>query len=100
MGKSVNLDSTLASVLINAGVAGIMALLFTLGFIYPRSVVDDLKEERDALKEALMSERTRADAAVAAAATSRDLLLALQAGAAIGQHSVHQPGALPTSGES
>ena len=96
----MNLDSTLATGLLNAGIAGLMALLFILGFIYPRSVVNDLKEERDALKEALASERTRADAAVAAAAASRDIMVALQAGAAIGQHSVRQPDALPPVKES
>lgn len=72
------LDSTLVSVLINAGVAGVVLVLFILRLIVPRSELDDRKEEIRELKAALAAERQRADAAVAAAATTRDILLALR----------------------
>lgn len=67
-------------------------LLFIFGVIYPRSVVDDVKTERDAERARADAERDRADAerdrsdaAVAAAQGTRDLLAALQAGVAMGQ---------------
>lgn len=74
------MDSVLITGLLNGGVAGIVVLLFVLGLIFPKSVVADLREERDALKTAVANERDRAESAVAAAQASRDLMAALQAG--------------------
>jgi len=73
-------DSSLLSVLTGAGVAGIFCILFILGLIFPRSVVSDLKQENKELKEALQAQRERADAAIAGAAATRDVLTAIQLG--------------------
>jgi hypothetical protein len=73
-------DSALLSALSSAGVAGIFCVLFVTGLVLPKSVADDLREENRELKEALASERDRADAAVAAASATRDILAAIQIG--------------------
>ncbi len=72
------MDSTLVSILTDGGVAGVVVVLFVLGLIVPRSVVEDRKEEIRELKAALAAERQRADAAIATASTTRDILLALR----------------------
>lgn len=72
------MDSALITVLLNAGIAGVVLVLVILGILQPRSAVEDRKEEIRELKAALTAERQRADAAVAAAATTRDILLALR----------------------
>lgn len=51
-----------------------------MGWIYPRSVVQDLKEENKELKEALEAERDRANTAITAATATRDVLTAIQLG--------------------
>jgi len=73
-------DSQLALVLVNAGVAGVVLILICFGILVPKSVVTDLRSERDELKTALSNERDRADAAVAAASATRDILAAIQFG--------------------
>jgi hypothetical protein len=73
-------DTTLVTVLANAGVAGVVLVLFLMGVIYPKIVVEDLRAERDALRQAVMAERDRADAAVSAAQATRDVFAALRAG--------------------
>jgi hypothetical protein len=73
-------DSALVSVLSSAGVAGVFCVLFVFGLIFPRSVVDDLREENRELKAAVESERDRANAAVTAATATRDILAAIQYG--------------------
>ena len=78
-------DSALISLLSSAGVAGVFCILFVCGFIFPKSVVDDLKRERDYERQRGDSERDRADASVAAAQASREVLSALQAGVALGR---------------
>ena len=75
---------TLVNILTGAGVAGVFCVLFILGLIFPRSVVTDQKAEIAELKQALEAERDRADAAVAAASATRDILAAIQYGKAIG----------------
>jgi hypothetical protein len=68
-------------------VAGVFCILFVCGLLYPKSVVDDLRAERDAYRAAVSAERDRADAAVAAAQATRDVLGAIQAGVTLGhQH--------------
>lgn len=79
------MDSALIAVLTSSGVAGVFCVLFLLGWIFPRSVVDDLRAERDYERQRADSERERADAAVAGASATRDVLSALQAGVAMGQ---------------
>jgi hypothetical protein len=83
------LDSAFLVPLISAGAAGVFCILFVMGLIYPRSVVDDLKKERDFLRDRVEAERDRADAAVAAAQATRDVLSALQAGVTLG-HQHHE----------
>lgn len=79
------MDSALIAVLTSSGVAGVFCVLFLLGFIYPKSVVDDLRAERDLERQRADAERERADTAVAGASATRDVLSALQAGVAMGQ---------------
>ena len=73
--------SGLLPLLVNAGVAGISLAVFLYlvvgGHLVPGHVYRDKAEECEELKAALASERARGDAAVAAAATTRDLLLAI-----------------------
>ena len=79
-------DSAILSVLSSAGVAGVFCILFVLGLIVPKFVVEDLKSEVTELKEALEAERDRANASVAAASATRDVLAAIQLGRSIGPH--------------
>ena len=72
--------TTLATLLTGSGVAGVFCVLFVFGLIFPKSVLDDLREENRELKEALEAERDRANAAVAAASATRDILAAIQVG--------------------
>lgn len=73
-------DAALITTLTGAGVAGIFCVLFVLGWVFPRSVVADLKAEVAELKEALEAERDRANTSVAAASATRDILAAIQLG--------------------
>ncbi len=73
-------DTTLLTVLTNAGIAGVFVVLFLMGLIYPRGVVDDLRAERDAARSEAASERERGDAAVAAAQATKDVFTAVRAG--------------------
>jgi hypothetical protein len=73
-------DTALLSVLSSAGVAGVFCVFFIAGLIYPRSVIADKNAEIAELKEALEAERDRANAAVAAASATRDILAAIQLG--------------------
>jgi hypothetical protein len=73
-------DSTLVTILTGAGACGVFCVLFIIGAIFPRSVVSDLKAENAELKQALEAERDRANTAVAATSTTRDILAAIQLG--------------------
>jgi hypothetical protein len=84
-------DSALLSVLSSAGVAGVFCVLFICGLVFPRGVVEDLKEENRELKEALEAERDRANASVAAASATRDVLAAIQLGRSIGTKAADGP---------
>lgn len=74
------MDSALVQVLLNAGIAGVFCLLFILGIVFPRSVVQDLKDENKELKDAVEAERDRANTAISVAAATRDVLTAIQVG--------------------
>lgn len=76
-------DSALLSILASAGVAGVFCVLFVCGLIFPKFIVDDLKAEIGELKEALEAERDRANASVAGASATRDILAAIQLGRSI-----------------
>jgi hypothetical protein len=84
-------DSALISVLTSAGAAGVFCLLFIFGLIYPKTVVDDLRTERDYERQRADAERDRADSAVTAAQATRDVLSALQAGVALGYQRHEDP---------
>jgi hypothetical protein len=84
-------DSTLWNVLTGAGVAGVFCALFLIGLIYPKGYVDDLREELRELKAALAAERTRADAAIAAAQATRDLMTAIRYGSELAASREHAP---------
>lgn len=64
--------------LANYGAVGVVLILILAGLLVPRPMYADKKEEASELKRALEAERARADAAVTAAAATRDLLLALR----------------------
>jgi hypothetical protein len=85
------MDSALISVLSSAGVAGVFCILFIFGLIAPKFVVEDLKSEVAELKEALEAERDRANASVAAASATRDVLAAIQLGRSIGAKAADGP---------
>lgn len=74
------MDSTLITILTGSGVCGVFCLLFIFGVIFPRGVIEDLREENKELKAALEAERDRANAAVTAASATRDILAAIQYG--------------------
>ena len=95
-------DSTLITLLLNTGLAGVFCVLFLAGYIYPKSVMTDLRAERDyerkradAAEQRADAADQRADAAVAAAQATRDVLGALQAGISLG----HQEGRNAPVGE-
>jgi hypothetical protein len=73
--------SALIPLLINGGIAGVALAVFTYlvvgGHMVPGHIYQEKRDECEELKAALASERARGDAAVAAAATTRDLLLAI-----------------------
>lgn len=73
--------STLIPLLVNGGIAGIVLAVFLYlvigGHLIPGHLYQEKREECEELKAALASERARGDAAVSAAATTRDLLLAI-----------------------
>ena len=73
--------SSLIPLLVNGGIAGTALAVFVYlvvgGHMVPGHVYQEKREECEELKAALASERARGDAAVAAAATTRDLLLAI-----------------------
>ena len=73
--------SGLVPLFINSGIAGIFLALFVYlivgGHLIPGRLYEEKRTECEELKAALASERARGDAAVAAAATTRDLLLAI-----------------------
>lgn len=73
-------ESALVTLITGAGVAGVFCVLFVTGMVYPRGVVEDLRAERDALRQAVTAERDRADAAVSAAQATRDVFTAIRAG--------------------
>lgn len=90
------LDTASITFLTSLGACGVFCLLFVMGVIYPRHVVDDLKAERDYERQRAEAERDRAETAVAAAQASRDVLAAIQTGAALG----YQRRELPERGPS
>jgi hypothetical protein len=70
--------SDVVAYLTNYGAVGVVLILIIAGVLVPRPMYTDKKEEAAEYKRALEAERARADAAVTAAAATRDLLLALR----------------------
>lgn len=88
------MDSALVTLLSSAGVAGVFCIMFAMGLIYPKSVVDDLRRERDFERQRADQERDRANVAEVAAQATRDVLSeVLHAGRAVAGRS--SPAALP-----
>lgn len=58
-------------------------ILFICGLIVPKFVIEDKDAEIAELKEAVEYERERANASVAAASATRDVLAAIQLGRSI-----------------
>lgn len=85
------MDSTLITILTGSGVCGVFCVLFIFGLIVPKFVVEDLKSENAELKEALEAERDRANASVAGASATRDILAAIQLGRSIGTKAADGP---------
>ncbi len=81
--------TTLITLLTGSGVAGVFCILFVIGAIVPRFVVKDKDAEIAELKEAVAAERDRANASVAAASATRDVLAAIQLGRSIGAGGEH-----------
>ena len=75
------MDLSVVPLFINGGIAGVFLAVFVYlivaGHLVPGHVYEEMRDECEELKAALASERARGDAAVAAAATTRDLLLAI-----------------------
>lgn len=75
------MDLSVVPLFINGGIAGVFLAVFVYlivaGHLVPGHVYEEKRDECEELKAALASERARGDAAVAAAATTRDLLLAI-----------------------
>lgn len=73
--------SSLVPLFVNGGIAGIFLAVFIYlvvgGHLVPGRLYDEKSTECEELKAALANERARGDAAVAAASTTRDLLLAI-----------------------
>lgn len=78
------MDLSVVPLFINGGIAGVFLAVFVYlivaGHLVPGHVYEEKRDECEELKAALASERARGDAAVAAAATTRDLLLAIGGG--------------------
>lgn len=91
------MDSTLITLLTGSGVCGVFCVLFICGLIFPKSVVDDLREENRELKDDRDAQRDRADTAIATAQASRDVLTALQAGIRMARDDHDQDLRLPGS---
>lgn len=89
------LDSSLVALLTGSGAAGVFCVLFIVGLIFPKSVVEDLKAERDLERSRADAAEKRAEAAVTAAQAARDVLSALQAGVALGHQRQEAQGPLP-----
>ena len=71
------MDSTLVTVLINAGVAGVVVILLILGFLVPKWAYSRLEQENKSLREALELERQRAGEAASTQTVTNQLIGAL-----------------------
>lgn len=73
--------SSLIPLFVNGGIAGVFLAVFVYltvgGHLVPGHIYQERRDECEDLKAALASERARGDASVAAAAATRDLLLAI-----------------------
>ena len=71
------MDSTLVTVLINAGVAGVVVILLIAGWLVPKWAYSKLEQENKSLREALQLERQRAGEAASTHAVTNQLIGAL-----------------------
>lgn len=71
------MDSAIVTVLINAGVAGIVVILLISGFLVPKWVYSRLENENKDLRQALQLERQRNKEVASAAGVTNQLIGAL-----------------------
>jgi hypothetical protein len=89
--------SLIVPLITGSGVAGVFCVLFVLGWVFPRRVVEDKDAQIMELKADRDAQRERADIAVAGLTASKDVIAALQAGLSLAQRS---PPALAPPAES
>lgn len=70
--------ATFLPYIVNGGVALVVMCLIIVKMLVPGWLYQEKQEELKELKQALEHERDRSDAAVAAAAATRDILLSLR----------------------
>lgn len=71
------MDSAIVTVLINAGVAGIVVILLIFGWLVPKWAYSKLEEENKLLREALALERQRGGEAAGQMGVTNQLIGAL-----------------------
>ncbi len=71
------MDSAILTVLVNAGVAGIVILLLIFGYLVPKWAYSKLEEENKLLREALQLERQRGSEAASQMGVTNRLIGAL-----------------------
>lgn len=71
------MDSAIMTVLINAGVAGVVVLLLIFGYLVPKWAYRKLEEENKLLREALTLERQRNSEASSQMGVTNQLIGAL-----------------------
>lgn len=64
----------------SGGIAIVMLVLFITGQVFPKTVVDDLKEEIDELKLERTIQAQRAEAGVLAGQVVKDVMIGLREG--------------------
>ena len=87
-------DSALVTVLINAGVAGVVVILLILGWLVPKWAYARLLEENKSLREALQLERRRNEEIAGTAGVTNQLIGAL-VDLAGERKGIHPPAAQP-----
>lgn len=71
------MDSAVITVLINAGVAGIVIILLVIGYLVPKWAYSRLEDENRDLREALLLERQRNGEIAGTAGITNQLIGAL-----------------------
>lgn len=72
-----DVDTAVITVLTNAGVAGVVLILLTLGWLVPKWAYNRLEQENKSLREALQLERQRAGEVASSTGVTNQLIGAL-----------------------